>query len=328
MFKKVILFITTILTAISASTGYGVLDVFKGTPHAATFLDWFKQTEKYLPGQGLILLDLIPALFLIVMAVLFFREGNKVKGSLTVLALILNLIGVFLVMQYAYPVGTQMAGWTAESVPSDWNNLKDEWMKYIGLYGLTGVLGWLCFLMTYFVPAARNTAIKPLPRFLNIFKNVILFLLMFSFGMSASRLYEFFFFPYTYDIAGITFIEIHQPLDAAIRKVGPIIFLFMSTLLGLLATLFFVERSKRKGWLVIGAFLFLLADTLIALQGNGPLNDLFQSLTPETIPGNWSALRDQWLQYHLYRDILLMLLFALLLLIHVRPEGKEAVQST
>ncbi len=328
MFKKVLLFITTLLVALSTSTGYDVTDSLKGAVQVTTFLDWFKHAEKYVQVRGLLFLDVLPALFLIMMAIMFFKDGKKVKALLTVLALLLNLAGVFLVMQYADPIATQMASWTPENVPGDWISLKDEWIKYIGLNGLLGLLGWISFLITYFIATRKNTEGRQLPRFLLFLKNAVLFFLTFSFGLSATRLIGFYLFPTTYDIAGITFIEMHRPLDIAIRKAGPYVFIFISVLFGLLATLFFVEGNKWKGWLAVCAYIFLLADTLIALQGNGPLNDLFLSWTPTSIPDNWASFRDDWLQYHLYRDIFLFLMFTVLFVIHLSPETKRTAQTS
>ncbi|MEJ8820257.1 hypothetical protein [Lacibacter sp. H407] len=194
MFKKTFLFITTFFTAASVSTGYGATDSLKGTVNVTTFLDWFNSTEKYVPVTGLIVLDLIPILFLIVQATLFFKDRKKLKGILTVAALLANLIGVFLIIQYANPIASQMKGWTAGNTPSDWISLKDEWLNNIGLSGLLGIAGWLCFVITYFVPARKQEGVKQLPRFLNFSKNALLFFLTFVLGMGATRLYDAFFF--------------------------------------------------------------------------------------------------------------------------------------
>ncbi len=327
MFKNTLLFITTLLVALSASTGYDSTDFLKGSVQATTFLDWFGHAEKYVHARGLLVLDLIPVLFLIMTAIMFFKDGKKVKALLALLSILMNLIGVFLVLQYANPIATQMTGWTPDNLPGDWISLKDEWIKYIGLNGLLGLLGWLCFLTTYFIPDRKNVERKKLSRFLHFLKNAVLFFLTFSFGLSATRLLGFYVFPATYDISGVTFIEMHRPLDLAIRKAGPYVFIFISVLFGLLATLFFVEGSKRKGWLLVGAYIFLLADTFIALQGNRPLNDLFLTWTPTTLPDNWATLRNDWLHYHVYRDICLFLLFTLLFVIHTSPEIKKPVQK-
>jgi hypothetical protein len=301
--KRIFLFITTFLTATSVSTGYGSTDALKGNVNVATFLDWFNNVEKYVHVKGLIVLDLIPAFFLIIQTVLFFKGSKKVKGTFALLALIANLFGVFFVIQNANPIASQISSWTPDNVPANWITLKDNWINYIGLHGLLSIVGWLFFVITFFVSENKNSEIKQLPRFLNFFKNALIFFLTFLLGMGAASLYESFFFPYSYDISGTTFIELHRPVDLMMRKVGPVMFAFIVTLHLLLAALFFVEKSKNKGWLIVVSVVLLLCDTLIALQYNRPLNDLFLTWTPTTIPANWSNLRDEWLSYHAYRNI-------------------------
>jgi len=303
MTKRIFLFITTFLTATSVSTGYGSTDALKGNANVATFLDWFHNVEKYVHVKGLIVLDLIPAIFLIIQTVLFFKGSKKVKGTFALLALVANLIGVFIVIQMAYPIASQIASWTPDNVPTDWVTIKDNWISFIGLHGLLSVLGWLFFVITFFVSESKNTEIRQLPRFLNFSKNALIFFLTFLLGMGAASLYESILFPYSYDISGTTFIELHRPVDLMMRKVGPVMFVFIITLHLLLAALFFVEKNKYKGWLIVASLIFLLCDTFIALQYNRPLNDLFLTWTPTTIPANWSSLRDEWLGYHLYRNV-------------------------
>jgi|JI7StandDraft_1071085.scaffolds.fasta_scaffold02573_4 uncharacterized membrane protein len=327
MLKKTILFIATLLTAASVSTGYGSTDALKGAVNPEIFLDWFIHAEKYVHSKGLIVLDLIPILFLIVQTVLFFKDREKAKGILTGLALLANLIGVFFVIQYAYPIASQLATWTPDTVPANWIELKDDWLNYIGLHGLMGMVGWLCFVITYFITKRENSDVRRLPRFLNFSKNALLFLLVFILGPGVARLYEFGFFLYSYEISGVTFIEMHRPLDLAIRKVGPILFTIIASIHLALVAFFFFEKSKNKGWLILAALGFLLCDTFIALQYNGPINDLFLTWTPATIPTNWASIRDQWLQYHLYRDLFIVLGFSSILLTFFVQKNKSSKQS-
>jgi hypothetical protein len=328
MLKKSILFIATLLAAVSVSTGYSATDTLKGAVDVEMFLDWFNHAEKYVHVRGLIVLDLIPILFLILQSVLFFKDRKKTKGILTVLAILANLIGVFLVIQYAYPIASQLADWTPGTVPANWIDLKDDWLNYIGLHGLMGMVGWLCIVITYFIPEKENTEERRLPRFLNFSKNALLFLLVFILGPGVARLYEFGIFLYPYEISGVTFIEMHRPLDLIIRKAGPIVFAIIASFHLLLVTFFFVEKSKNKGWLIVAALGFLLCDTFIALQYNGPLNDLFLTWTPTTIPANWSGIRDQWLLYHLYRDVFIVLGFSAILLTFFVQRTKSSTQAS
>ena len=325
MFKKIFLFITTILVGLSVSIGYNGQDIFKGSTSITSFLDWFNITEHYVHLKGLIILDLIPAGFLIVQIVLFFKDKQKIKGFFAVLSLLANCIGVLMVMQYAYPIASQMADWTPNTIPPNWVSLKDDWIKYIGFYGLSGVLGLVFFLITYYVPAKKNTSIKPLPPFFNVLKNAMLFILTLPSLMSASGVFELFLFPVGYKISGTTFIEMHRPVDLAMRSIGPIIFTIMLILYGLLTILFFIEKNKTKGFLIIGAILLLLGNTFIALQGNRPLNDLFLTWTPTTIPSNWSSLRDEWFSYHLYRNIINAVQLCCILFIYFVPKSKSKI---
>ncbi|MES2811010.1 MAG: hypothetical protein V4670_00935 [Bacteroidota bacterium] len=319
--------ITTILAAVSASTGYGASDSLKGGVNFTTFFDWFSNTEKYIHVKGLIILDLIPIIFLIIQAVIFFKDSKKIKGLFTVLALFANIVGVFIAIQYANPIASQIAGWTPDNIPTDWIKIKEEWFRHIGLYSLTGVLGWFCFVITFFVSETKNTEIKSLPRFLNFIKNAFLFFLTFVLGMGAASLYEYYFLSYPNEISGATFIEMHRPIDLVMRKVGPIMFTFIVSLKIILATLFFVEKSKNKGWLIIAALIFLLCDTYIALTYNRPLNDLFLSWTPSTIPINWALLRHEWLNYHLYRNIFKTLGIISILLIYFFKKNTNTPQK-
>ncbi len=328
MFKKIFLFITTFLVGISASIGYFGQDLFKGANLPITaFLDWFKNAEYYVHIKGLIILDLIPAVFLIVQIVLFFKDKQKIKGLFAVLALLANFIGVIILIQYAYPIASQMVEWTPDNIPSNWISLKDEWIKYIGFYGLSGVLGLLFFLITYFLPRKKNTAIKPLHPFFNLLKNSMLFILTLPSLMSASGVSDFIFFPILGKISGTTFIEMHRPMDLAMRNAGPIVFTIMLSIYGLVAILFFMEKSNIKGFLILIAILFLLGNTFVALQGNRPLNDLFLTWTPATIPSNWTSLRDEWFSYHLYRNIFNELQLCCFLLIYFVPINKSESQK-
>lgn len=327
MFKKSFLFITTLLVGTSASIGYNGQDIFKGSTSSTSFLDWFTNTEHYVHLKGLIILDLIPAVFLIVQIVLFFKDKQQIKGLFAVLSLLANCVGVFILIQYAYPIAAQMADWTPDTIPSNWISLKDDWIKYLGFYGLSGVLGLVFFLITYFVPAKKNTSIKPLHPFFNVLKNAMLFIITLPALLGASGVSDFIFFPIGYKISGTTFIEMHRPVDLLMRSIGPIVFTIMLSLYSLLALLFFMEKSKIKGFLILAAILLLLGNTFVALQCNRPLNDLFLTWTPTTIPSNWSSLRDEWFGYHLYRNIFNTLQLFCILLIYFVPKSKSKIPA-
>lgn len=234
MLKKVFLFIATLLVGVSASIGYNGQDVFKGSTSVVSFLDWFHITEHYIHLKGLIILDLTPAVFLFVQIVLFFKDKQKIKGLFAVLSLLANFIGVFIVVQYAYPIAAQIADWTPDTIPSNWIRLKDDWIKYIGFYGLSGIVGLVFFLITYFLPANKNTSLKPLHPLFNVLKNALLFVLTLPSLVGASGVFDSIFFSIGYKISGTTFIEMHRPIDLLMRSLGPIAFTIMISLYSLL----------------------------------------------------------------------------------------------
>jgi hypothetical protein len=51
------------------------------------------------------------------------------------------------------------------------------------------------------------------------------------------------------------------------------------------------------------AFIALLADVLLTLKGNMPINDLINTWTTESYPDNWAAYRDKWLTIFQYRQV-------------------------
>jgi hypothetical protein len=51
------------------------------------------------------------------------------------------------------------------------------------------------------------------------------------------------------------------------------------------------QPYKQPNWFLIIALLFILADIFVATKYNFPFNRLIQSITPETIPGNFEYFR-------------------------------------
>lgn len=50
------------------------------------------------------------------------------------------------------------------------------------------------------------------------------------------------------------------------------------------------------------AFVALVADTLLTVKGNLPINDIINSWKPDSIPANWSDYRAKWFEVFQYRQ--------------------------
>ena len=53
------------------------------------------------------------------------------------------------------------------------------------------------------------------------------------------------------------------------------------------------QPYKQPLWFLIIALLFILTDLFVAVKYNFPFNRMVQSITPQTIPGNFEYLRGQ-----------------------------------
>lgn len=80
--------------------------------------------------------------------------------------------------------------------------------------------------------------------------------------------------------------------------------IYGSLLTSLLLCLF--TAGKPTGFLFISsviAFAALIADVLLAIKGNIPINKRINSWTTENYPANWQTYRDKWLQVYSKRQV-------------------------
>jgi len=47
----------------------------------------------------------------------------------------------------------------------------------------------------------------------------------------------------------------------------------------------------------------LVAEILLTLKGNLPINDVINTWSADTIPANWATIRDKWFTIFQYRQI-------------------------
>ena len=61
------------------------------------------------------------------------------------------------------------------------------------------------------------------------------------------------------------------------------------------------------------ASLLLLVSGIITRYGNQPINKQVQRWSKDIIPGKWEFVRDKWFSYHIYRTVLSLLAFVLII---------------
>lgn len=88
----------------------------------------------------------------------------------------------------------------------------------------------------------------------------------------------------------------------------PILFLTIQ------AILFFKDHQKWKCALTALTILLNLTGALLILQFANPIASEITTWTPEKLPADWTALRNEWLSYHIYRDLFMIFGFTSILM--------------
>lgn len=304
LFKIAMLYLTTYFTATSIFAGYRSLEFWKGEIDVVAFMQWFHYAVDNIETRDLILFNIIPICFLAFQSILFYKEGLKVKSFLTLLAIVGNAVGIFLIFHFANPIRNEMLNWDVSQLPSEWVIKKDLWLNHITLSALPSLIGYVCFITTFFLKPTAIAKTGKLNPIFNLIKNVILFFFAVILAFQAASPIESLFTPFDFNQSGIKFFEWHRQIHFIAQNVGKIMFPIMVTLYLILMVLFVFEGYKLKGLLVGLTLLLLLVDTYIALNLNGPLNDSFLIWNAQNIPTNWKDLVNDWLDFHFYRNCL------------------------
>ena len=105
------------------------------------------------------------------------------------------------------------------------------------------------------------------------------------------------------DMGGGSYIQLRKLLDSNFRanyKYAVYAALIMSLLFVLInikspGSILFITASV--------SFIAMIADLLLMMKGNIPINNLINTWTPVQYPDNWAEHRAKWLQIFYYREI-------------------------
>jgi hypothetical protein len=109
------------------------------------------------------------------------------------------------------------------------------------------------------------------------------------------------------------YIELRKLIDTSMRsnfKYVIYVVLFANLLLVIStvknpASLLFITASI--------AFVALIADTLLTVKGNLPINDMINTWSADNYPANWATYRTRWLNIFQYRQLINIIGFVSLL---------------
>ncbi len=101
-----------------------------------------------------------------------------------------------------------------------------------------------------------------------------------------------------------SYIEARQLLDKSLRQRLSVLY-YATLLAGILLVAFTI--TNPHGFLFFSAvfsLMALIADILLILKGNIPLNKTINSWSPSRYPENWSEYRSKWLAVYRSRQII------------------------
>ena len=100
-----------------------------------------------------------------------------------------------------------------------------------------------------------------------------------------------------------SYTELRKLIDASMRSNFK--YVIYAALLGnLLLVAFTIQRPGSLLFITaVVALVALIADILLTLKGNLPVNDIINTWTAESYPANWKEYREKWFLIFQYRQI-------------------------
>lgn len=103
------------------------------------------------------------------------------------------------------------------------------------------------------------------------------------------------------DLSASTYVEQQQNMLRAL-KVLMVSLVFMAAILTIVSA--FLQKNNRTVFItLLVAAIFFIACILITRFGNKPIDDIVLTWTSDSLPGNWTELRDKWWSFHIMRTI-------------------------
>jgi uncharacterized membrane protein len=89
---------------------------------------------------------LMPSCILLIMlSVISYPNKDSLGFYLNGMALILSLVSLIITMLVEVPIVTQIKHWTVSTIPSDWETLRNRWLKYHVIRTFSSIASFLSF---------------------------------------------------------------------------------------------------------------------------------------------------------------------------------------
>lgn len=99
------------------------------------------------------------------------------------------------------------------------------------------------------------------------------------------------------------YTEVRKLIDSSMRGNFKYV-IYAALLFSLLLVILNIKTPGSPVFIAASiAFIALVADTLLTVKGNLPINDIINAWTTDTIPANWADYRAKWFRIFQYRQI-------------------------
>ncbi len=103
------------------------------------------------------------------------------------------------------------------------------------------------------------------------------------------------------DLSPSTYVEQQQNMLQAL-KILMVSLVVIATILTIMSA--FLQKNNKSALIaLLIAAVFFIACILITRFGNKPIDDIVADWTSNSLPDNWTELRDKWWALHIFRTI-------------------------
>lgn len=131
MLRKTLHIITISLTALTFGVFWGTWFTLTRTIEAFSGLEFMHIGQTIIANVATPMKVLMPSTiaFMVVSLWLFYREG-RISFYLGAIALVLMLVTLRITLSVEVPIDNLIRDWTADSIPSFWQDLRTRWQHY------------------------------------------------------------------------------------------------------------------------------------------------------------------------------------------------------
>lgn len=121
-------FLSGLLLSMVAGSVFGIWRGYNpSTYSASTFVEMHQGAVN---GLNVLLPGIAFAAIALVIALAWFARGRKAAFRLYLCAIFLMIAGGIVTRGFNQPINTQVMTWTAQSLPANWEVVRDEWWNW------------------------------------------------------------------------------------------------------------------------------------------------------------------------------------------------------